>query len=159
MAERHVKSGNSSVPVSRSKSELERILRRYGCDQFGVSENYREGTASIHFRVSDDPSQEPSVPVRLDINVTRVEEALLDAGYRLNNGQAERVAWRNLVLWVDSACSAAAVGLRPMSETFFADLVVTGQDGTLQRVFDVVGPEVRTRLLTAGNDTKRLTGR
>ena len=150
MPERHIKSGNSSVPVSRSKAELERILRRYGCDHFGVTENYREGTASIHFRVSDDPAQQPSVPVRLDLNVSHVEQALTESGYRLSDGQAERVAWRNLVLWVDSACSAAAVGLRPMSETFFADLVVTGQDGTLQRVFDVVGPEVQTRLLTAG---------
>ena len=88
----------------------------------------------------------------MDIDVPRVQRALLDAGYRLNDGQAERVAWRNLVLWVDAACAAAAVGLRPMSETFFADLVVTGDDGKPQRMFTAFGPEVKLRLLASGDD-------
>ena len=136
MRERHIKSANSSVSVARSRVELERVLRRYGCSRFGFSEDFGTGRAQVSFMVSDDPGLEPSIPVRLEIDIQRVREALLDAGYRVGDGMAERVAWRNLVLWVDSACAAAAVNLRPMSETFFADLVVTGKNGQEGRMFD-----------------------
>lgn len=49
--------------------------------------------------------------------------------------QAERVAWRNLVLWVDAALSAATIGLQSITEAFFAHAVV-GAGG--ERMIDVV---------------------
>ncbi len=136
MADRHIKSADSKVSVSRSVQELERILVRYGCSEFGFSRNYAKEGAKVWFRISDEPSQEPTIPVQLKIDVAQVRGALEDAGYRLKDGQAERVAWRNLVLWVDAACSAAAVGVRRMSETFFADLVITDEDGRPTRMFE-----------------------
>ncbi len=151
MTERHIKSATSSVPVARSRAELERVLRRYGCSAFGFSEDFGTGRAQVHFMVSDDPSLEPSIPVRLEIDIRRVSDALVDAGYKVANGTAERVAWRNLVLWVDSACAAASVNLRPMSETFFADLVVPGPDGQEGRMFDYMA--TYQKQLLPGGDT------
>lgn len=151
MADRHIKSGDTSVSVSRSRLELERILQRYGCSEFGFSEAYGTGRAKVWFRVSDDPSQPATVPVQLVIDIDRVREALEDAGYRLKNGQAERVAWRNVVLWVDAACSAAAVGVRRMSETFFADLVISDEDGRPIRMFERAQDEL-PRLLQPATD-------
>ena len=136
MADRHIKSADSKVPVPRSVQELERILVRYGCSEFGFSRNYAKGGAKVWFRISDEPNQEPTIPVQLNVDVEQVRGALEDAGYRLKDGQAERVAWRNLVLWVDAACSAAAVGVRRMSETFFADLVISDEDGRPIRMFE-----------------------
>jgi hypothetical protein len=66
--------------------------------------------------------------------------------------QAERVAWRNLVLWVDAALSAATIGLQTITEAFFAHAVV-GAGG--ERMIDVVEGYQRElgagvqRLLTA----------
>lgn len=150
--ERHVKSGNTSVPVQRSIGELERILKRYGCAQFGFQQHYGSGVSRVTFTVSDDPSQPPTIPVQLEINVNHVREALVAAGYsNIAEGHAERVAFRNLVLWVDSACAAAAVGLRPMSEAFFADLVVIDPDsGQSRRMFELASPHMEQALLPPG---------
>lgn len=149
MTDRHIKSGDTAVPVTRSRAELERILQRYGCDAFGFSERYGSGEFEVWFRVPNSPGEAAAIPVKLRVEVEKVRTALEDAGYLVKNGQAERVAWRNLVLWVDAACSASAINLRPMAETFFADLVVTDEAGRNVRLFDHAGP-MAARLLTAG---------
>lgn len=144
MAERHIKSAGTTVSVQRSIAELEKILRRYGCARFGFTQDYGSGIARVNFVVADDPSQEPNIPVQLEINIEHVRLAMVDAGYsNLQPGHAARVAFRNLVLWVDSACAAAAVGLRPMSEAFFADLVVTDPDtGQARRMYEIAAPHM-----------------
>lgn len=52
--------------------------------------------------------------------------------------QAERVAWRNLVLWIDAALSAAFVGLRSIAETFAGDRLVTDESGQTMRVAELM---------------------
>ena len=157
MADRHIKSADTSVSVSRSVAELERILVRYGCAEFGFTQTYGKGgrgpgSARVTFVVSDEPDQEPTIPVELRIDVGQVERAMTAAGYAMKDGQARRVAFRNLVLWVDSACSSAAVGLRPMSEAFFADLVVTDpESGQSRRMHEIAAPHMQRGLLTAGD--------
>ncbi len=153
--ERHIKSGNTTVPVQRSIGELEKILRRYGCAQFGFTQDYGSGIARVNFVVADDPSKEPTIPVQLEINITHVEEAMRAAGYTgLAKGHAARVAFRNLVLWVDAACAAAAVGLRPMSEAFFADLVVTDPDtNQARRMYEIAAPHMDPIGLLGRGDT------
>jgi hypothetical protein len=99
------------------------------------------------------------VPVKLPISISTVYDALYGrpmrwnyvgegsarrpievhnpAGYdRKKLEQAERVAWRNLILWVDAALSAAAVGLQTITEAFFAHAIV-GQNG--ERMVELVG--------------------
>lgn len=172
-----VKSASTSVPVVRSQSELERLLRRYGCSGFGVSNDYTLGLINVSFRVPDGPGKDaPLIPVRLQIETRLVYDAMYgqpcrrkwddEAGrYRDEfnpNGydakmlmQAERVAWRQLVLWVDAACSAASAGVQKMSEAFFAHTVVKGDDGVTRRVIELVdalgGTGGWRALLPAGN--------
>jgi|SRR3990167_3512561 len=155
-----VKSGNTSVPVSRSQGQLEKLLRRYGCSGFAVSNDYLEALITVSFRVPDGPGHDaPFIPVRLQVQTRLVYDALYgrpvsrkwddDArkyrdewnpnGYSAQLLQhAERVAWRQLVLWVDAACSAANAGVQKMSEAFFAHTVVRGDDGDLRRVIELV---------------------
>ena len=47
--------------------------------------------------------------------------------------QAERVAWRNMVLWIDAALSAATIGLRTIAQTFAADRLVTDDENRTMR--------------------------
>lgn len=158
MADRHIKSAGTSVSVRNSIGELEKILLRYGCARFGFQQDYGRDTARVTFVVADDPSLEPTIPVQLEINIGDVEIAMKAAGYtNLSEGQAARVAFRNLVLWVDSACAAAAVGLRPMSETFFADLVVIDPDtGQARRMHELAVPHMTAmNLLSPGNESAR----
>lgn len=137
-----VKSATTSVPASRSQGELEKVLRRYGCSGFGVQNDYRCHRIVVHFVVMDEPANgDVEVPVRIEIETLRVCGALFggpyDEGYSEKEiAQAERVAWRQLILWVDAACSAAAAGVQKMSEAFFAHTVVRGEYGAQCRLVD-----------------------
>ncbi len=158
MADRKfVKSADTSVPVSRSQSELERILRRYGCTGFGVTTDYEMQRASITLRVPDGPEKDAvQVPVKLVVDFRAVYDALYGQPMRWGQKpdgqhgrvfdpkgyepryieQSERVAWRHLVLWVDAACSASTVGLQRMSEAFLAHTLMRTADGRVLRVVE-----------------------
>jgi hypothetical protein len=151
-----VKSALTSVPASRSRGELEKVLLRYGCDGFGSGTDYRAQKITVWFRVPDDLDGDAlTVPVKLEIDIRCVHDALyadkLDGSYHPSDlQQAERVAWRQLVLWVDAACSAASAGVQKMSDAFFAHTIITGPDGTQRRLTEHLD------VLAGGNWRKQL---
>ena len=172
-----VKSASTSVPSSRSQGELEKLLRRYGATGFGVMNDYQSQKITVSFRVPDNGDKgAPQIPIRLEVDVRTVYDALYgrptkatrnpegklvmawDASGYDGKGitQAERVAWRQLILWVDAACSAATSGVQKISEAFFAHTVVRGEDGTQRRLVEhldqVTGGEWRA-LLGPGTPT------
>lgn len=166
-----VKSGSTEVPSSRSQAELENVLRRYGATGFGVQSDYTVGLIRVFFRVPDSPGDPASIPVRLEVNIKAVA-TLLDAGKKKRRryrrwtpsgyvtrkpeddfAQAERVAWRHLVLWVDAALSASAAGLQKVSEAFLAHTLVRGDDGRVMRVIEQMDEHANGNwraLLTSG---------
>jgi hypothetical protein len=129
-----VKSAGTSTSASVSRGHLEAMLRRYGCSGFGVHTDYATDVASVTFRVPDTgEAGAREVPVRLQVNIRRVYDSLYGGRKRTHRWneklaleQAERVAWRQLTLWVDAALSAAATGLQPISEAFMASTLVEG---------------------------------
>ena len=137
-----VKAATTEVPVGRSQAELQRLLRRYGASAFGTSADYETGTIKVSFRVPDVPGEPATVPIRLEVQIETVRQAL----YRKRRGDrrslqkerehAERVAWRHLVLWVDAALSAASDGVQRMSEAFLAHTLIQVADGKVMRVVD-----------------------
>jgi len=152
-----VKSAQTGVPVSRSNSELERVLRRYGCTGFGVTNDYEQMRCAVTIRVPDGPEKDATqIPIKLVVDFRAVYDALYGQPMRWgtkpdgSNGrvhdpkgyepkfieQAERVAWRHLVLWVDAACSASTVGLQRMSEAFLAHTLMRTADGRVLRVVE-----------------------
>lgn len=104
------------------------------------------------------------VPVRLPVDVRRIYDVLYGQptksefreewksgktwgdGYRTvhnPNGydarkmrQAERVAWRNLVLWTDAALSTVVAGLQTVTEAFLAHTLVANDNGRTMRMAD-----------------------
>src|SRR5882672_2795712 len=146
-AKRFVKSADTSTPVSASQRAIEQILRRYGATDFNFGSSWDEKTARIAFRVPDIPGAKLTVPVRLEVSMDAVAGAL---GFTQNQWgrpresskweieQAERVAWRHLVLWVDAACAAANAGLQTMSEAFLAHTLVRTPDGDVAKVSEML---------------------
>lgn len=145
MTKRFVKSADTSTAVSASQRELERILRRYGASDFNLGSDWEKRIARVAFRVPDTPGSKLLVPVRLEVSIQAVAEALgLTKPRHSWSGpvkpsqaaweRAERVAWRHLVLWVDAACSATSAGLQTMSEAFLAHTLVRSPDGTIKKV-------------------------
>jgi len=133
---RFVKSADTSTSVSSSQRDLERILRRYGASDFNLGSDWEKRIARVAFRVPDTPGSKVSVPVRLEVSIEAVGKALFGHSSLSKYGweQAERVAWRHLVLWVDAACSASGAGMQTMSEAFLAHTLVRSPDGTIKKV-------------------------
>lgn len=142
MQRRFVKAGDTDVSVSRSQGELERVLRRYRAFGFGVQSDYQAHLIRINFRVPDSPESEVVVPVRLEVSIAAIAQVLWGEDATMTEyrwEQAERVAWRHLVLWVDAACSAANAGLQSMSEAFLAHALVTEPGtGKVKRVVEML---------------------
>jgi len=126
-----VKAADTKTPVGSSRSEVDRLLRRYGASAISVSENISARTIVVSFVVPNSLNKGAGdVPVRMPIAVTGVYVSLYgrpkQGGYdAVKMARAERVAWRNLVLWLDAALSAASVGLQTITEAFFAHAVAS----------------------------------
>lgn len=148
---RFVKARKTKIPAARSQANLEQILRRYGASGFGVSTDYESGVVRVFFRVPDLPGAAAAVPVRLEVDVNRVLAAmygeLTGAQHWTENARAqgERVAWRQLVDWVDAALSAASAGLQPVSEAFLAHTLVKDEAGVVRRLVDQMDATARDR--------------
>lgn len=150
---RFIKAAGTEVSTGRSQAEIERLLARYGAVGTGFARTYdksrRTETIRVDFVVPDSFDKNAGkVPVRLPVSVRHVYAALFgeprqysyaktdwtfvnDARY----AQAERVAWRNLLLWIDAALSAAAVGAQTVTEAFLAHtLVVDGEGRTMRTI-------------------------
>lgn len=152
-----VKSADTKVSVGNSRGEIEKILRRYGAVGFNVQQTFSDDglaeTVTVQFIVPDAPGSKARVPVSLPVNIKRVANALYgDRESRWDSRKmtytkeptpaewqhAERVAWRNLVLWIDAALSATSVGLQTITEAFYAHAVVLLEDGSRARLFEVI---------------------
>lgn len=152
-----VKSADTSVPASRSQAELERVLRRYGASSFSVANHWDRGEASVAFRIPESPGSATMIPVELRVRFGTVAELLRkNAGPRSRKKlpdylpQAERVAWRHLVLWVDATLTAVTTGLQTVSEAFLAQTLIDGGNGKTGRVYDLFVEGGGAKLLAAG---------
>lgn len=175
-----VKSAKTSASTVNSRSGIDKMLRRYGATAISMQENIERREIVIGFIIPDSPDKTaPKVPVRLPISIYQIYDRLYGRPRRWNpmNGkpgepqyitdaqcynadrmaQAERVAWRNLHLWIDAALSAASVGLQTITEAFFAHAVV-GAGG--ERMIEVIeqsqatlAPGVRALLTSEASST------
>jgi len=153
-----VKSATTSTSVATSKMELERVLRRYGAEQFSTAQDYAKGLVVVMFSIPDSPAKGAKiVPIRFPVETRRVYDRLFGEPTRWLNGkyvrnpdgynakkleQAERVAWRNVILWVDAQLSAASVGIQTVTEAFIAHAAL-GPNG--ERVVDVIPEYLEAR--------------
>lgn len=160
--QRFIKSADTSTSPANSRAEIEKMLRRYGAIGFAVQQEFdANGTGTrvvVEFLVPNTQAKDAAkVPVRLPVDVRQIYHALYERptrwtiddetkrgkrvydpkGYDAKKlAQAERVAWRNLVLWIDAALSAANAGLQTITEAFFAHTIVALEDGQTVRLAD-----------------------
>ena len=138
-----VKAADTRTDPSKSRSDIETMLRRYGAVGFNFAVDLEKDTVTVSFMLPDSPKPNaPRVPVTLPVEIRRVYHALYGTPRKGQNydttkmRKAERVAWRNLVLWIDAALSAASIGVQTITEAFLAHTVVVRDDGRQQRMMD-----------------------
>lgn len=149
---------NTSVPVERSRAEVEGVLARYGASGFGYSWERREVAivparphgpktelrefATLMFRVKE-------CNVRLSIPMPTEREA----GSAQKLAAASRQRWRAVVLVVKAKLEAVASGISTLEAEFLANIVTdsgrTIGDVVLPRLNEAVAagrllPEGRT---------------
>lgn len=129
---------DTSVPVERSRAELETIIRRYGADAF-VS-GWDGAGATIGFRLRGRfirialPLPSDADFGRTPTGRTRHARAAIDAARE----QAHRQRWRALVLVVKAKLEAVIAGVSTVEQEFLAWTLLP--DG--RTVGDAVAPAV-----------------
>jgi hypothetical protein len=139
----------TTVPVAKSKMEIEAMLSRYGADQFvsgweRAASADEAGRAVIGFRVHEKQ-------VRFELPLPRKEAF---ASYKTRGGwtkkrtldqternweQAMRQHWRALALVVKAKLEAVETGITTFEQEFLAHIVVPGTGRT---VGEWLGPQL-----------------
>lgn len=128
---------NTSVPVSRSLSEIDLLLTKYGASEFGF---HRKGDeVIISFRIAD-------VDVRMTVTMPpKSDYAYTDSGRTrtLNQmlnawEQACRQKWRVLLLGIKAKLAMVDEGVTTIEREFMADVVVPGQDFTFSQLLTMI---------------------
>lgn len=144
---------DTSVPVDRSRAEIEAMLTRRGATAFGYAQ--QGGRAAIMFRL-------PTCSVRIELQLPSAKEFAVSERGRTRKvtaqqqawAQACRARWRALALVIKAKLVAVDAGITTVEEEFQANLVLP--DG--RRVGDVVADEYRRAIEGGGNNGLRLLG-
>jgi hypothetical protein len=111
MADMRKYAEGTEVPADRSRAEIEKILTRFGADQFGYGS--KEGAAVIVFRSS-------SRHVRFLLPLPGSRE-------HLNADRREREVrrrWRALTMCIKAKLESVATGIETFEESFMAHVVL-----------------------------------
>jgi hypothetical protein len=138
---------NTSVPIQRSRIEIENMLRRYGADQLAYAED--NGRAMLGFRAR-------GKAVRFIITLPAAKEFMADLkGRRRTPDQAllkaegeHRRRWRCLMLVIKAKLEAVATGISVFEQEFFGHLVLPGG----RTVYEEAGPQAM-KMIEEGKPT------
>lgn len=151
----------TSVPVDRSRAEVERVLQRYGASGFGYSWQRREvpieppplhGAKTELREYSDIVFDFKGRRIRLDVPMPTEREA----GTAAKVEAATRQRWRALLLVLKAKLEAVESGISTLEREFLADIVT--EDG--RTVGDILVPRITEavrsgRLLPPASDAAK----
>ena len=134
----------TSVPVDRTKSEIEKLVARYGAYQYAIAMDEPNGAAYVGFTVGTGPKLRQvrvdlPLPKRADFASRRgrpVSATARDKAYE----QACRSRWRQLLLVLKANFEAVEAGVTTVEKAFFAFIRLP--DGRV--LHDEVSPKLAT---------------
>lgn len=137
-----IKAFATKTTVDKSQADIIAVLRRYGASGFGFR---RMGdVVEVTFHMLNEARAERTVVIPLSVEtvyrklVAMRESRVKVSARRVTREQAERVAWRVLLDWIDAALLAVSVGAQTIEEAFFAHSVIVTSDGQTGRLVDYV---------------------
>ena len=131
---------DTSVPISRSRGEIEDLLRTWGCTKLGWSDEYDEGRATLQFVWVRESTQ---YIARFAVQLPRRDAFI--AEWKRKNGswsvpaestiekalaQGGRSAFRVLLLWIKASLNAVEHGI-VSAESVFLPWIVTPDGRTV----------------------------
>lgn len=147
----------TSVPVERTRGEIETTLTKYGADQFGYMQDTARGLASIQFR-----AHERHIRFTLKLPAPSDEQFAATPSKRHARSpearyaaweQACRQRWRALALCIKAKLEAVECGISEFEEEFLAHIVLPNGGS----VSDLIRPQI-TKAYQSGRMPKGLVG-
>lgn len=147
----------TKVNVSKSKAEIESILRRYGATEFAYASG--QDRAMIGFLIE-------SHRIQIAIDLPSPQEfALTDTGrertiniMRTEWEKACRQRWRALALVIKAKLEAVECGITSMEDEFLAYTVLPCGKYAGKTIGEIVGPQM-VEVLASGDMPSLLPGR
>jgi hypothetical protein len=138
---------NTSVPVDRSRAEIEKILTRYGATHFMYGYNEDEAVVMFIVPIEENAARQVrfkiGMPDKNDPRFTRTPSGRRSRSpdqMLAEYEKAGRQRWRALALVIKAKLEAVESGITEFEEEFMAHIVLP--DGTT--VGDFVRPKIAT---------------
>jgi hypothetical protein len=139
---------STRVPVTQSRGEIERLLSRHNCQQFGTATDYIRHTARVQFAAH-------GRVVRFVVALPDPKEFRVDK----DREQEERRIWRSLLLVIKAKLEAVETQIATFEEEFMAHIVMPND----RTVADIILPQIAEAYasgrmplaLAAGSDDER----
>lgn len=151
---------NTSVPVERSRAEIERLLSRHKCSKFMAGVDHNAHRATVQFQAHNRIVKfEISLPVSTDKKYTRDRHGWQRSASGVEKlvAQEERTRWRALLLVIKAKLEAVESQIATFEDEFLAHVLLPNQ----QTVAEYIGPTVAQiyetgrmppeRMLTSGD--------
>ena len=103
----------TTVPVEKSRSEIERLCMRYGCSQFMSGVDYENHHARIQFKAKDRV-------IRFELTLPNLKDYRRERQYE----QALRTKWRALLLVIKGKLESVEAGIATFEEEFMPYIVM-----------------------------------
>lgn len=130
MTRRH--GARSDTPVSKTRTEIDKLLHAWGCRKIAWMDDFDEGSLTIQFIWTDEEAVQYAAQFSIDLTPP--------SGLTERQADAEvRGRMRTLLYWLRGAVDAVAAGVILPEQVFLPFLV--GADG--QTVSDVLLPKLR----------------
>lgn len=134
---------NTSVPVERSRAEIERVLVKYGADKFFSGWDAESAFVSFRARERFVKFTLP-LPKRDDARFTKKLNAY---NRRITRGESEaqrlweqacRSRWRALLLTIKAKLESVEAGIESFEQSFLAHLVLPDQTLVGERIIGAI---------------------
>jgi hypothetical protein len=113
----------TTVPVEKTRVEIERLLTKHGANQLGIVSDTERGAAMVLFTMAERQ-------VRMRVPLPRLEEARRGRGLSNRDRQiqrweqASRERWRAVLLLVRAKLELIELGLSTIEREFLADIAL-----------------------------------
>jgi hypothetical protein len=150
---------NTTVPVEKSRAEIERLLSKHKCTKFMAGVDHERHQATVQFQAHARIVKfDIALPDPADPKYRRIKNSYLQrtqAGIDKAVDQETRTRWRALLLVIKAKLEAIESGIATFEDEFLAHVLLPNQ----QTVAEWVGPEV-ARIYETGTmpPARQLTG-
>lgn len=133
---------NTSVPVERSRAEIERLLSKHKCTKFMAGVDHEAHRATVQFQAHNRIVKfEIDLPNPADPKYKRIKNSYLQrtaSGIEKVVQQEERTRWRALLLVIKAKLEAVESNIATFEDEFLAHVLLPNQ----QTVAQYIGPTV-----------------